>query len=691
MHTPPRPGRFHRALQAAIPALVLIFAISRPAFASTAAAAQLPVSYSVPGFPHPAVYMTLSSDGFQLNSDSMVAKIARFDVAVIPASPATETYANRLQQIRSLNPNIVLLAYFPADFMWDGSQLPAGSVYGDCWRMFQNNDWWLYATDGTPFTYFGGTFDLTRPDVQAGLAGFLWQRVLSTGLWDGIFLDDFCESEYWKQGFNGQLIDENRDGVPDDRAVLDPLWKTGTDSLASKLRQLAGPTMPIVGNCSYGSKWSTMNGWMREDFPYQGNWTSNMFSAQGGYMVNEQKFRSPHFDFVYATSAAPPNQYSASNLKFMRYCLASTLMGNGYFMFDPRVDTLQQSSFWFDEYDGAGRGMGYLGQPLGDYYQQVASLTTPDLLANPGFEGSFTPWQPYDPVGNIIRDSWQPPVGSASAHAFIPSPTLYQTTVHLQQNVTLPWGAWAVTFYARAAVARTIWVSVQQTTSPYTILCNCPVNVTTGWNRYQVTFVYGGDTVPVALQMQMGVAVGDVWLDDVELQQGASNIYRRDFQKGTVLLNTTSYPVNVPLEQPYWALSGKQDPVTNNGKPVSQVTVQPGDALILVTIDPATVAADRQAQRDIRFRAIQSVVSSRAEFEVQLPEVSRVTVDIFEATGRHVDQLGQAALSPGRHSWTWDGRTAAGARAPTGIYFARVTVQNAHGETYQSARVVLIR
>src|SRR5205085_1677002 len=86
--------------------------------------------YSRMDFPHPALYMRLSGTGAQLNSDSMVAKIARFDVAVIPASPVTEQYAARVQQIRALNPNIVLLAYFPADFMWDAGGYPVGNLWG---------------------------------------------------------------------------------------------------------------------------------------------------------------------------------------------------------------------------------------------------------------------------------------------------------------------------------------------------------------------------------------------------------------------------------------------------------------------------------------------------------------------------------------------------------------------------------
>ncbi len=537
----------------------------------------------IPDYPHPALYMRLSSDGHQLDSDAMVAKIARFSIAVIPSSPATEQYAARLAQIRALNPHIILLAYFPGDFMWDGSQYPVGNIYGDCWRLFQSSDWWLYATDGKPFSYFGSTFDLSRGTVTSGLANFIYNRVLSTGLWDGVFLDDFCESNYWKEPFAGQFIDQNRDGVADLQATFDPVWKAGTDSLASKLRALVGPDMPIVGNCAYGSKWTTMNGWMREDFPNQGDWTSNMFHASGGYLVNETNFRSPQVNFVYSTSVAPPAQLNPNNLQFMRYCLGSTLLGNGYFVFDPRIDSLIVADWWFDEYDGAGRGFGYLGQPLGGYYQQIGSLGTPEQLVNTSFESGMAPWSPYNPVGASLLDISTAAQGTTSVHMVIPSATSYTSQVHLQQTLTLSPRPWSVTFWAKAASPRHLWVQAQRVDSPFTIFAYQAVDVGTTWKQYQVQ-VNVTATCQLNLQLQFGSEAGDVWVDDVHMQAGASSVYRRDFQHGTVLVNNTTSTSTINLGQSFQRLLGTQDPLTNNGQISSSMTVPAQDALILMNV-----------------------------------------------------------------------------------------------------------
>ncbi|HVP39695.1 MAG TPA: carbohydrate binding domain-containing protein [Candidatus Saccharimonadales bacterium] len=534
-------------------------------------------------FPHVAAYMRLSSDSHQLNTDSLVAMLARFNVAVIPSCPATDSLGARLQQLRAINPKIILLAYFPGDFMWDGAHYPDGYLYGDCWRMFQRHDWWAYSTNGTPFNYFGNTFDLTNPAAQDSLAWLIASRVLASGLWDGLFLDDFCDSNWWKEGSQGQYWDLNRDGQPDAEATDDPLWKAGTDSLVAKIRRLVGPHLILVGNGCQGSKTDRMNGWMREDFPRIGNWIQNMFLGWG-YMTNEQRFLAPRYNFVYSTSQGPPMLFDPSNISWLRFGLASTLLGDGYFMFDPQSASILVSSLWYDEYDGgAGRTRGYLGQPLGDYYMQVGQLSTPEAFTDCGFESGFTGWQLLNVPGQWVLDSSTRVEGTYSAHALIPTPCLYASQVHLGQIANLTWGTWSVTFWAKASSPRDMLVLAQRTESPYTIIATTPVSLGTTWKQYQVSFTNSIGSVPFNCELEFGPAAGEVWVDDVHLQLGASSAYRRDFQNGTVLVNPSSATVNVTLEKPYQHLAGTQDPAVNDGQVTTQVSLGGSQGAILVT------------------------------------------------------------------------------------------------------------
>ena len=58
------------------------------------------------------------------------------------------------------------------------------------------------------------------------------------------------------------------------------------------------------------------------------------------------------------------------NYQKMRWGIATALLGDGYFSYE--IGTNGHGSLglmWFDEYDNAGAGRGYLGQPDGDCYE----------------------------------------------------------------------------------------------------------------------------------------------------------------------------------------------------------------------------------------------------------------------------------------------------------------------------------
>jgi hypothetical protein len=59
-------------------------------------------------------------------------------------------------------------------------------------------------------------------------------------------------------------------------------------------------------------------------------------------------------------------------------------------------------------------------------------------------------------------------------------------------------------------------------------------------------------------------------------------VYRRDFDNGIVIVNTTDTTVTVPLERTYTRLKGTQDPVVNDGSPVTSVTIAGRDARVLL-------------------------------------------------------------------------------------------------------------
>jgi hypothetical protein len=67
-----------------------------------------------------------------------------------------------------------------------------------------------------------------------------------------------------------------------------------------------------------------------------------------------------------------------------------------------------------------------------------------------------------------------------------------------------------------------------------------------------------------------------------------SGVYRRDFEKGIVLVNPKGNGVRtVTLEADYVKLKGTQDPAVNNGQVVRTVTLQDRDGIFLMRVEKA--------------------------------------------------------------------------------------------------------
>jgi flagellar basal-body rod modification protein FlgD len=64
--------------------------------------------------------------------------------------------------------------------------------------------------------------------------------------------------------------------------------------------------------------------------------------------------------------------------------------------------------------------------------------------------------------------------------------------------------------------------------------------------------------------------------------------------------------------------------------------------------------------------------SGLVRFGVELPAATHVAAEVVDATGRRVRELGGSVLPAGGHVLSWDGRNAAGAPLPSGVYFVRM-------------------
>jgi len=585
------------------------------AWASCAAAlfvlatAARTASAAAPLYPRLALYGNMRGNGYPLWDStgtlqtSVLDAIARYDEVVIEAAPITPYRPDAIAALRARNPNISMLAYVaPTIFYFGVLDDSLVDIPTRMLRTVRNMNGFLYNKAGNYFLQ--NNINLAKKDVfgryvVAESLAVLWGgAVIGSGLWDGIFIDVYCDGIGWEETA-GDSIDYVRAGYPT-HAAFDAAWRAGTDTLASRLRQLSGATPVLVGNCATGTKYVWFNGWMRENFPYQqgGSWYSNMYWNPGGYFADETNFRGPQHNYIFS-AAGVPNAYTSDNLRKVRLGLATASLGTGFHVFGPPSRLSWPDAYhlwWYDEYSvdlTTGNSTtdrahtGWLGQPVGAYYQMMWAGSNPDAVTNPGFETDVTSgWSLFSTIGSTVtRDTTTSAVGTASAHVTVPTTTSVPWAVDYTTNGSLSVGiTWqvAATFWAKASTPRNITVALALPTSGSLGVQVVPIGTT--WKQYQAVIVSLG-TGSAELQFQVGGEAGDVWVDDCHLQVGSSSVYRRDFQNGTVLINPSSNPLTVPLEHPFRKIHGSADPFVNDGSTVSQVTIGALDALFLIGTD----------------------------------------------------------------------------------------------------------
>lgn len=291
------------------------------------------------------------------------ASLAKYDVLVLPAE-AQIFNPGIFATLRQLNPDIVILAYVPtksyaqvwSDNKQDTLHPKLLARTGDGERLRQPGGQILSVWPGTlSFNVASGWND--------ALPQFVANDVLSSGDWDGIFYDETSATISW---LNGGNVDVNNDGVKDDAATADRLWKDGMIHLLKTTRDLVGPGPVIITNGDTDPDLQPyVNGRMFETFPtpweYDGSWSTVM----NNYLKLQKQVGYPPLFIINSNTG---NTGAKNDFKKMRFGLASTLLGDGFFEFD-YGDNDHGQTWMYDEYDA------YLGTPVADARNLTGSTT----------------------------------------------------------------------------------------------------------------------------------------------------------------------------------------------------------------------------------------------------------------------------------------------------------------------------
>lgn len=268
--------------------------------------------------------------------DQNLSRLEQFDLIVIPVE--AQVYNQPFfSNIRKLNPDIVILPYV-ATVSWN-------DVY---WtdplhqEMHKNikPEWWLKDGSGQQLSVWPNTRALNlNSEWVTYLASHVNNDVLSTGFWDGVFYDEVQDSISWLGN-----ADVNRDGQNDTASDADALWAANYKKLFEITRTLIGPGSVLITNGTSNSIFSPfVNGRMFETFPSAHSSLTDWKNNVNQYLALEKTVGHDPIQIINASGSQ--NDYQA-----MRFGLTTTLLGNGYFSFDP--GPANHAVIWdYDEFD----------------------------------------------------------------------------------------------------------------------------------------------------------------------------------------------------------------------------------------------------------------------------------------------------------------------------------------------------
>lgn len=452
------------------------------------------------------------------------------------------------------------------------------------------------------------------PETWGEFAARLSAARCTTADWDGVAADRVENSESflvrWGKVPSIDPLRTNRE-VSDGYVAFDKAWIAGVRHHLELLRQLLGPHKLILAN-NGAPHYDLINGSNIENFPRFDTTKDNLPAMP--YKDSYVEWYSPRKLFYsdWASKGIQPNLSTIMTYDYepepvagevlheispvtvqgyqkMRFSLATTLMNDGFFTYQLRVWGSRIGTYWFDEYDNAGKQKGYLGLPISDSRLALPPLTTTDKLGGHGNFSTSTQarnWTLYSSSGysaSAYRSS-----GTAKI-VISRSGASRNGVIYYHKNLSVRSGSeYTVRFRARADRPTTMNVRIATDHAPWRdwqIFYSVPL--TTSWQWYEYSGYSRGSDSDARLVFDLAGSRKTVWLDSVKMQSGSRlNIYRRDFEGGTVLLNASAKAVRIPLGVSMRKIAGSQSPV-NNGALDSSFILPSRDGLILLKASSA--------------------------------------------------------------------------------------------------------
>lgn len=319
-------------------------------------------------FPDPTTPKTLNLYLGYLITDQAVVELAKWDMIVLDMDQQFQ-FPQQVRRIRQLNPNIKILAYVSAgeiaDARFKGDPRSPGRRLAD--RV--SDSWFLKRPDGSRASWWPGAWAMNATDLGPAVNGLRWNtflgpfirdELMSSGLWDGVFLDAAYEQV---TGFFGPNLDPDLNGVANPAKQNDEEYRKGMDKLIRNVRAALGNDKLILNNSSTAYA-SVSNGALFENFPRYG-WAGPFQS------IRQTAARNPQ-PAITSINTNTNNVDNPRDYRLMRFGLATALLADVFYSFDAG-DAGHHRTWWYDEYDAS------IGRPRAD-----ARLVKGSSAAKPG-------------------------------------------------------------------------------------------------------------------------------------------------------------------------------------------------------------------------------------------------------------------------------------------------------------------
>ncbi len=591
-----------------------------------------------------------------------------------------------LEEIKQLNPDIRLLAYMTSQEIAlnfnapNEAQLRSGILQGI------PEGWWLNTDLGDYVTFWTGTRMLNVTPNCPEIGGYRWNsffsefisdNVLINDIWDGMCLDNCWSNVSWLEEyddihddfFEGSL-DTDNDGYADDFGFLDSNWKSGMENMLQIFRENY-PDKIFIGNAGYDYE-EFLNGVLFEGYlEIGGNW---------GVMMNlYSNFQDNAIQPSYNIINAWDESGNSTNYQKMRFGLTTTLLYDGFYLFDK--GPLDHSQlWWYDEYDID------LGSPLGTCENILTDIPI-NLVINGSFDDGAYMWS-LDVSNEDAGAATVVEVDGDNCVKCIPGNSTMDYHFQVKQvgnsNFQLSDnGIYQLKFNAKASSDREISFMIMndQESWEWFFWPIIITHLTTEWTPFSYTFTIN---IPVSIQPEqvrlsfhLGQDDAIVWIDDVIFCEAVNCVYKREFQNGIVLTNMNSpvaEPAIINLDNTYRRIDGSQDTSVNNGALCNSVILPPQDGIILLNED----------YYDDEMQAISNTIHLKQNYpnpfnpttsiEFWIPDQSQVSVKVYNMKGQLVKTISDKIYDKGNHIVTWDGTNKYSILVSSGIYLIKADV-----------------